>query len=69
MVNFLTKEVYTEVKALIFEAKTREGRLSDWERKFMEDIEAIIVSNTTDCLSDKQWDKLMEISEKVYASG
>jgi hypothetical protein len=52
---------------LIEDCETREERLTDWERGFIDSIKAQIVGGRR--LSEKQTDRLNEIWERATAKG
>ena len=57
----------TEYMTLIDDCEAREERLTDWERRFLDDIKAhIAVGNHP---SPKQTEKLDEVWERVTAKG
>lgn len=52
-----------EIEAMINDCATREGKLNDWERKFIASVGEKIDSGIM--LSDNQCEKLNEIWERI----
>jgi hypothetical protein len=53
----------TEHEQMVVDCEAREGRLSDWERKFIDDMERILRNGGT--LTHGQGEKLEEVWERV----
>jgi hypothetical protein len=56
-----------EIEQLIDDCETREDRLSDWERRFIDSIAKQYAQRRS--LTDKQKDRLDEVWEKATAGG
>lgn len=57
----------TEQMQMVEDCENREGRLSDWERSFIDSIKSQLTAGRT--LSKKQSDQLDAIWEKATAKG
>lgn len=63
----MTTEEYKELTEIIVDAHLHYNRLSDWEISFLENIEERVDTYKADTyLSDKQWEVLRRIAEKIY---
>ncbi len=57
----------SESEQMLADCETREGRLSDWERGFVDSIQRQLASGRT--LTEKQEEQLELIWEKATANG
>ena len=56
-----------DIEQLIEDCETRESRLTDWERNFIDSIKNQFIERGS--LSEKQTERLNEIWERVTAKG
>lgn len=58
-----------ELEEVLEAADTHEDRLTKWEIRFCEDMRlSVLEFGVTTSVSEKQWDVIAQISEKVFGA-